>query len=73
MVTRLIGGYQKVWMLAVKDRLDATINMLRSIKAVKMLGYEESLSEVIQGLRILEVDRAMKYRNVSVYSWILSK
>lgn len=60
-------------MLAVKDRLDATIDMLRSLKAVKMLGYEELLSEAIQHLRVLEVDQAMNFRTISIYSWILSK
>jgi ATP-binding cassette, subfamily C (CFTR/MRP), member 1 len=67
-IARLAGKRQRVWMQAIQRRVDETANMLGSMKAVKMLGLEQHLATIIQGLRVREIGQAKKFRNVIVYS-----
>ncbi|RFU28601.1 hypothetical protein B7463_g7731, partial [Scytalidium lignicola] len=68
LLARYIGNAQKIWIQGIQTRVDATASMLGSMKAVKMLGFTNRLSEVIQALRTEELRLATKFRKLM---WIL--
>lgn len=58
---------QKAWNNATQDRIAATSSVLKAMKIVKMLGFQDHLGHRIQTLRSLELRIASKLRWVMVY------
>lgn len=61
-----LPSVQKQWTAAISRRVEKTTKMLRQIKAVKMTGLEDVMTEYVQGLRESEVEHSKKTR-----LWIL--
>lgn len=66
-VAKRLQPRQKAWNVATQDRLAATSSLLSSIKVVKMLGVQNSLTHRIQELREEELHVASKLRWIMVY------
>jgi ATP-binding cassette, subfamily C (CFTR/MRP), member 1 len=58
---------QKNWNNATQDRIAATGLVLKAMKVIKMLGFQDHLSRRIQKLREMELRAASKLRWVVVY------
>jgi ABC-type multidrug transport system fused ATPase/permease subunit len=57
---------QKVWMEKIQTRIDATAKMLQSMKGVKMLGLNSTLSSIVYQLRVDEIAKSLKMRKVFI-------
>ncbi|KAI9737088.1 MAG: hypothetical protein M1834_000678 [Cirrosporium novae-zelandiae] len=71
-VAGVAGKCQERWMRAIERRVNAIATMLGSTKAVKMLGLEQLTANMIQNLRIQELEQAKNYNRWTVYSATLS-
>ena len=58
---------QKAWNNGTQNRIAATSSMLKAIKIIKMLGFQDHLNRRIQKLREIELQAAAKLRWVMVY------
>jgi ATP-binding cassette subfamily C (CFTR/MRP) protein 1 len=58
---------QKAWNSATQDRIAAISSMLKAMKVIKMLGFQDYLSHRIQKLREMELRTASKLRWIMVY------
>ncbi|ETS86194.1 hypothetical protein PFICI_00022 [Pestalotiopsis fici W106-1] len=58
---------QTAWNNATQYRIAATSSVLKAMKIVKMLGYQDYMSTRIQSLRALELHLASKLRWIMVY------
>jgi ATP-binding cassette subfamily C (CFTR/MRP) protein 1 len=58
---------QKAWNNATQDRIAAISSMLKAMRVIKMLGFQDHLSRRIQKLREIELQTASKLRWVMVY------
>ncbi|KJZ71681.1 hypothetical protein HIM_08919 [Hirsutella minnesotensis 3608] len=66
-IARSFGSAQKAWVDCVQTRVSATASMLSDIKAVKMLGLTEVLSNIISRLRSVELQTSETFR--SLLTW----
>lgn len=57
---------QKIWMKSIQTRVDVTSTMLGSMKSVKMLGFTDWLADIVQGLRVSELQEAKLFRRLRV-------
>lgn len=64
----LAGKRETVWLAAIERRLKPTIQAIRSIKEIKMLGLEKLVESTINELRIDEVKISRWYRDIIVLS-----
>jgi ATP-binding cassette, subfamily C (CFTR/MRP), member 1 len=62
-----MGKAQKIWMERIQTRIDATAKMLQSMKGVKMLGLNSTLSNIISQLRVDEIAKSLKMRKVFIF------
>lgn len=60
--SKIASEKQKVWNGALQTRIASTAAVLGSIKSVKMMGLGDKLSHTIQNLRVKEIDTAVGYR-----------
>ena len=58
---------QKAWNNATQDRIAATSSVLKAMKVIKMLGFQDYLNRRIQKLREIELETAAELRWVMVY------
>ncbi|OKL62025.1 hypothetical protein UA08_02529 [Talaromyces atroroseus] len=63
-IANIIGQAQKNWMKSIQTRVDVTARMLGSMKSVKMLGFTDWLSEIVQELRVEELVVAALFRKL---------
>ncbi|KAE9374191.1 canalicular multispecific organic anion transporter 1 [Stipitochalara longipes BDJ] len=66
------GKKQVEWMKHIQKRIGITSTMLSSMKGVKMAGLTQSLTEIIQNLRIAEVLSGYKFRMMVVWNLIFA-
>jgi hypothetical protein len=66
-VAKHLQPSQKAWNSATQDRIAATSSILKAMKVVKMLGFQDHLSFRIRKLREFELLTAAKLRWVMVY------
>ncbi|THV45348.1 hypothetical protein BGAL_0499g00020 [Botrytis galanthina] len=59
-----MGNAQKIWIRGIQTRIDITTSMLGSMKAVKMLGFTDSLTTMVQSLRVKEVHLSQLFRRL---------
>ncbi|TGO08777.1 hypothetical protein BTUL_0192g00110 [Botrytis tulipae] len=59
-----MGNAQKIWIRGIQTRIDITASMLGSMKAVKMLGFTDSLTTMVQSLRVKEVHLSQLFRRL---------
>ncbi|KAJ5182197.1 hypothetical protein N7449_012344 [Penicillium cf. viridicatum] len=63
-ISNYIGKAQKRWNEGIQTRIDVTATMLRSIKAVKMLGFTPIVFETVQNLRVTELKISTLFRRL---------
>ncbi|KAL4876404.1 P-loop containing nucleoside triphosphate hydrolase protein [Aspergillus karnatakaensis] len=61
-LARFIGPAKKRWMKGIQTRVDITAAVLGSMKEVKMLGLSDVVANMIQNLRVKELDLSKQYR-----------
>ncbi|KAH8694908.1 ABC transporter [Talaromyces proteolyticus] len=71
-IARYIATRQKVWIEAIQKRVNLTAELLGSIKVVKMLGFSFKLSQIVQNMRVAELDLSKRYRRLSVTNTCLT-
>ncbi|KAF7857097.1 uncharacterized protein EAF02_011330 [Botrytis sinoallii] len=59
-----MGNAQKIWIRGIQTRIDITTSMLGSMKAVKMLGFTDSITTMVQSLRVKEVYLSQLFRRL---------
>lgn len=64
---------QMRWIEKIQERLRVTTTMLGEMKAVKMLGLTDVMSETIQSLRKDEIDTSKSFRKLIVATILLCK
>ncbi|CAG8920353.1 unnamed protein product [Penicillium salamii] len=70
-LAQFIGTAKKRWMRGIQTRVDVTASVLASMKEIKMLGLSETVANMIQNLRIAELDLSKQYRRlISVQTFI---
>jgi ABC-type multidrug transport system fused ATPase/permease subunit len=65
-MAKSMGHAQKIWMKSIQTRVDVTSTMLGSMKSVKMLGFTDWLTGIVQGLRVSELQEANLFRRLLV-------
>ncbi|KAH8701001.1 putative multidrug resistance-associated protein [Talaromyces proteolyticus] len=65
-IAKLMHRAQVVWMQSIQTRVDVTATMLSSMKSVKMLGFTDWLSSIVQGLRVEELKMAGMFRKLLI-------
>ncbi|KAJ5511325.1 ABC transporter integral membrane type 1 [Penicillium expansum] len=63
-LAQFIGMAKKRWMRGIQTRVDVTASVLASMKEVKMLGLSDIVANMIQKLRITELDLSKQYRRL---------
>ncbi|KAF5625992.1 multidrug resistance-associated 1 [Fusarium sp. NRRL 52700] len=64
MIAKYIANAQKRWVRGIQTRIDVTASMLGSMKEVKMLGLTDVLNNMVQSLRVKELDLSKKFRKL---------
>ncbi|KAL9572706.1 hypothetical protein ACKAV7_003105 [Fusarium commune] len=64
MIAKYIANAQKRWVRGIQTRIDVTASMLGSMKEVKMLGLTDVLNDMVQSLRVKELDLSKKFRKL---------
>ncbi|KAI3587778.1 P-loop containing nucleoside triphosphate hydrolase protein [Fusarium oxysporum f. sp. albedinis] len=64
MIAKYIANAQKRWVRGIQTRIDVTASMLGSMKEVKMLGLTDVLNNLVQSLRVRELDLSKKFRKL---------
>lgn len=67
-----MGRAQKVWIEAIEKRVNATATWLGNAKVVKMLGFTDILSNLLQNLRAAEIMSSKKFRKIFQLRILLS-
>ena len=57
---------QRLWVEKVEERLVTTSNMLKDIRAVKMLGVSDRMFDIISRFRQVEITKSKKFRKILV-------
>ncbi|TVY47392.1 ABC transporter [Lachnellula occidentalis] len=60
--------HQREWMAVIQKRVATTAATFSAIKGVKMLGLSQTLSSIIQTLRMVELQSAKRFRDVVVWT-----
>ncbi|KAJ5406972.1 hypothetical protein N7465_008256 [Penicillium sp. CMV-2018d] len=63
-LAQFIGTAKKRWMRGIQTRVDVTASVLASMKEIKMLGLSDIVANMIQNLRITELDLSKQYRRL---------
>ncbi|KAK0651013.1 P-loop containing nucleoside triphosphate hydrolase protein [Cercophora newfieldiana] len=71
-ISRSMAEQQGAWLLAVQTRLQATQKMLSDLKAIKMMGMEKRMSDLVSTLRVNEMAAARPFRSLLAASSIIS-
>ncbi|MCJ1308796.1 hypothetical protein MMC25_002451 [Agyrium rufum] len=71
-ISGAINTAQRKWIERVQERLRVTSIFLGDMKAVQMLGLSRVMSNVVQGLRITEIETSKVYRKLLVAMLLLS-
>ncbi|CAI7605239.1 unnamed protein product [Penicillium palitans] len=61
-ISKHIGGYQKIWVDAVQQRIAITRSMLDGIQTVKATGLGQTFIELVQRKRVHETHQMARYR-----------
>ncbi|CAG8388874.1 unnamed protein product [Penicillium salamii] len=70
-LAQFIGTAKKRWMRGIQTRVDVTASVLVSMKEIKMLGLSDIVANMIQSLRIRELELSKQYRRlISVQTFI---
>ncbi|KAJ5901474.1 hypothetical protein N7495_002002 [Penicillium taxi] len=63
-LAQFIGMAKRRWMRGIQTRVDVTASVLTSMKEVKMLGLSDIVANMIQNLRVTELDLSKQYRRL---------
>ncbi|KAF4340908.1 multidrug resistance-associated 1 [Fusarium beomiforme] len=67
LIAKYIANAQKQWVRSIQTRIDVTASMLSSMKEVKMLGLTDVLNNMVQSLRVNELDLSKKFRKLTCW------
>ncbi|KAJ5727128.1 multidrug resistance-associated protein [Penicillium malachiteum] len=70
-ISTLSKSSQKRWIERVETRLELTTIMLSNMKAVKMLGLSETLRNLVDSLRKVELQTSRKFRKLLIWQIFL--
>ncbi|RDL30478.1 Uncharacterized protein BP5553_10356 [Venustampulla echinocandica] len=65
-ISSLAGARQAIWLEAIQTRVDATAQMLGTMKGVKMTGLTDKLFTMIRGHRDEEITKSQKFRELLI-------
>ncbi|RDW82931.1 cyclic peptide transporter [Coleophoma crateriformis] len=65
-ISNYIGSAQKIWNEGIQTRVDVSTSMLGSMKAVKFLGFTPTIINIVQGLRVKELQLSFVFRRLLV-------
>ncbi|RLL96888.1 hypothetical protein CFD26_106852 [Aspergillus turcosus] len=71
-IAKYIPQRQREWGAAIQKRVTLTSSVLRNMKSVKMMGLQETISQMIQSARVYELDLSKRYRSFFAYMAIIS-
>ncbi|KAJ5728595.1 multidrug resistance-associated protein [Penicillium malachiteum] len=71
-ISTMSKSSQKRWIERVETRLELTTIMLSNMKAVKMLGLSETLRNLVDSLRKVELQTSRKFRKLLIWQIFLS-
>lgn len=57
-----MGSRQQRWLQAIQNRVQATSEMLKSMKEVRLGGLQNLMAEKLRGLRIVEVAESTPFK-----------
>lgn len=72
-VASLSTEQQRIWIRSIQKRIEETATILGSVKAVRMLGLDKRSTDSLRGLRKLEIERAKRFRTLTVVTVGLCK
>ncbi|KAM4057529.1 ABC transporter [Hirsutella rhossiliensis] len=67
-----VSARQRIWLEAIEDRVNFTAHVLSHMKVAKMLGLSEKLQDLIQGMRVRELELSKRFRRLSSFNVCLS-
>lgn len=65
-ISTFAGDRQAVWLDAIQSRVDATAQMLGTIKGIKMTGFTGKIATIIQRQREEEISKSEKFRKLLI-------
>ncbi|RDW71574.1 cyclic peptide transporter [Coleophoma cylindrospora] len=65
-ISNYIGSAQKIWNEGIQTRIDVSTSMIGSMKAVKVLGFTPTITNIVQGLRVKELKLSFVFRRLLV-------
>lgn len=65
-ISSLAGARQAIWLEAIQTRVDATAQMLGTMKGVKMTGLTDKLFTMIRRHRDQEITKSQKFRELLI-------
>lgn len=71
-IGRHIPGRQREWGAAIQKRVTLTSSILRNMKGVKMMGFIDIASGMVQRSRVHDLDRSKHYRSFFAYISMVS-
>ncbi|KAH6677549.1 P-loop containing nucleoside triphosphate hydrolase protein [Halenospora varia] len=66
-ISAMAGERQDIWLQAIQSRIDATGQMLGTMKGVKMTGLTDKLSNMISIHRDKEIRKSEKFRELLIF------
>jgi hypothetical protein len=57
-----MGGRQQRWLQAIQNRVQATSEMLKSMKEVRLGGLQNLMADKLRGLRAVEVSESTPFK-----------
>lgn len=61
-VASTMGGRQQRWLQAIQNRVQATSEMLKSMKEVRLGGLQNLMAEKLRGLRTVEISESTPFK-----------
>jgi ATP-binding cassette, subfamily C (CFTR/MRP), member 1 len=60
-----VTSRQNIWLQAIQARINFTSEIMGSMTNVKMLGLTEKMTDMIQAMRVTELDLSKRFRRLS--------
>ena len=65
-ISTIANNQQRRWIERVEERIKITANILGDMRAVQMLGLNEKMESIIQGLRQIEIRTSEAFRKIVI-------
>ncbi|KAK2738485.1 hypothetical protein FQN57_007000 [Myotisia sp. PD_48] len=71
-VANAAGNAQIPWLEAIEVRLEATSKMLKAMKAIRMTGLSDIVSQKVGNSRLSEIRASRRHRILSIFVFVIS-